>query len=105
VRIPNVLEFLSKGHKIKLGRLLLRNYFREELGMRYRVLGVVGQRFDDQTTLLKRQVAAHEYINVLSEGKEIFNIDESIIRSSDQRRRGWAQAKNKLLVSKALRLP
>ncbi len=38
-------------------------------------------------------------------GNEVFNIDESIIRSTDQRRRGWAQAKNRILVSKALRLP
>ena len=38
-------------------------------------------------------------------GTEIFNIDESIIRSTDQRKRGWALAKNRILVSKALRLP
>ena len=73
--------------------------------MRYRVLGVVGQRFDEQSTLLKRQLAAHEYIQALKKGDEIFNIDESIIRSTDQRKRGWAQAKNRILVSKALRLP
>jgi hypothetical protein len=41
----------------------------------------------------------------LKAGNEVFNIDESIIRSTDQRRRGWAQAKNRILVSKALRLP
>jgi hypothetical protein len=62
--------------------------------MRYRVLGVVGQRFDEHSTLLKRQVAAYEYLRVLKTGAEIFNIDESIIRSTDQRKRGWAQAKN-----------
>ncbi len=38
-------------------------------------------------------------------GTEVFNIDESIIRSTDHRRRGWVQAKNRILVSKALRLP
>lgn len=84
---------------------MLRKYLREVLGMRYRVLGVVGQRFDEQSTLLKRQVAAFEYLRVLMADTEIFNIDESIIRSTDQRRRGWAQAKNRILVSKALRLP
>jgi hypothetical protein len=52
--IPDVVEALKKKHKIKLGRSLLRDYFREELGMRYRVLGVVGQRFDEPQTLLKR---------------------------------------------------
>jgi hypothetical protein len=51
--------------------------------MRYRVLGVVGQRFDEHSTLLKRQVASFEYIKVLKTGTEVFNIDESIIRSTD----------------------
>jgi hypothetical protein len=96
---------LSKRHGIRVSATLLRKYLKEELGMRYRVLGVVGQRFDDQSTLLKRQIAAQEYINVLKDGTEIFNIDESIIRSTDHRKRGWKQAKNRLLVSKALRLP
>jgi hypothetical protein len=73
--------------------------------MRYRVLGVVGQWFDEHSTLLKRQIAAFEYLRVLKAGIEIFNIDESIIRSTDQRKRGWALAKNRILVSKALRLP
>ena len=73
--------------------------------MRYRVLGVVGQRFDEHSTLLKRQIAAFEYLRILQGGTEIFNIDESIIRSTDQRKRGWALAKNRILVSKALRLP
>jgi hypothetical protein len=41
----------------------------------------------------------------LKAGTEVFNIDESTIRSTDHRRRGWAQAKNWILVSKALRLP
>ena len=54
VRIPHVLEVLKKDHKIKLGGRLLRDYFREALGMRYRVLGVVCQRFDEAPTLLKR---------------------------------------------------
>jgi hypothetical protein len=54
--------------------------------MRYRVLGVVGQRFDEHSTLLKRQIAAFEYLRVLKTGTEVFNIDESIIRSTDQRK-------------------
>jgi transposase len=41
----------------------------------------------------------------LKAGTEIINIDESIIRSTDHRKRGWALAKNRILVSKALRLP
>ena len=50
-------------------------------------------------------MAAYEYLKHLNVGREIFNIDESIIRSTDQRKRGWVLGKNRLLVSKALRLP
>ncbi len=72
--------------------------------MRYRVLGVVGAHYDSELNLLMRQIASQEYIRILNQGKEIFNIDESIIRSSDSRRRGWVLAKNRILVSKAIRL-
>jgi hypothetical protein len=51
--------------------------------MSYRRLGVVGKNYDDLKNLLKRQVAAQEYIRVLKAGREIKNIDESIIRSTD----------------------
>jgi hypothetical protein len=61
----------------------LRKYLREELGMRYRILGVVGKHYDDLRNLLKRQLAAAEYIRILQEGREIINIDESIIKSTD----------------------
>ena len=50
-------------------------------------------------------MAASEYLRRLSEDLEIINIDESIIRSSDQRKRGWVLAKNRILVSHARRLP
>jgi transposase len=42
---------------------------------------------------------------MLSQGHEVINVDESIIRTTDHRRRGWAQAKNRILVTRALRLP
>ena len=54
ILIPDIQALLKKKHKIRVGASLLRDYLREELGMRYRVLGVVGQRFDEQSTLLKR---------------------------------------------------
>ena len=51
--------------------------------MSYRRLGVVGKNYDALKNLLKRQVAAQEYIRAIKEGREIINIDESIIRSTD----------------------
>ena len=38
---------------------------------------------------LQKQLAAYQYIMDLSSGKEIINIDESIIDNTDNRRHGW----------------
>jgi hypothetical protein len=73
--------------------------------MRYRVLGIVGKHYDDHANLLKRQVAAAEYIKLLKAGREVINNDERTIRSTDQRRRGWVGYGRRILSSKALRLP
>jgi hypothetical protein len=51
--------------------------------MSYRRLGIVGKHYDNDNNLLKRQVAAAEYIRLLKAGREIINIDESILRSTD----------------------
>lgn len=72
--------------------------------MSYKVLGRVSHRFDSSDTLLKKQVAAARYLKLLAEGFEILNIDESILRATDQRRRGWSLPKNKILVSHSKRL-
>ena len=54
------------------------------------VLGRVSRAYDEPKNLLKRQVAAEKMIELLAEDVEIFNVDESILRTTDQRRRGWA---------------
>jgi hypothetical protein len=72
--------------------------------MSYHVLGRVSKRFDEADNLLKRQVAAGKYIEMLDAGYEVFNFDESILRTTDSRKRGWALPKNKLLISHAKRL-
>ena len=51
--------------------------------MTYCRLGVVGKHYDEHINLLKRQVAAQEYIKILKAGRKVINIDESIIRSTD----------------------
>ena len=57
--------------------------------MSYRRVGVVGKHYDDHKNLLKHQIAAAEYIRLLNSEREVINVEESIIRSTDQRARGW----------------
>jgi hypothetical protein len=73
--------------------------------MSYRKVGIVGKHYDDHKNLLKRQIAASEYIRLLKSGREIINVDESIIRSTDQRTRGWVRQRKRVFTSNALRLP
>jgi hypothetical protein len=105
LQIPYLQQQLKDGHRISLSSSLLRRYIREELGMSYRRLGVVGKHYDDLGNLLKRQVAAAEYIKALRDDRHVINIDESIIRSTDQRKRGWTRFGKRILTSRALRLP
>ena len=73
--------------------------------MSYRRIGIVGKHYDDHKNLLKRQLAAAEYIRLLKSQREVINVDESIIRSTDQRTRGWVKQGKRVFTSKAVRLP
>ena len=57
--------------------------------MSYRVIGKVSTSFENPQNLLKKQLAAAKYLELLGEKGEVFNIDESILRTTDQRRRSW----------------
>ena len=85
VQIPMIIKALRKDHRVRVSPSTLRQYLRQVLGLRYRFLGVVGPHFDDLNNLLMRQLSASECIKALTEGKEIINVDESILRSSDSR--------------------
>ena len=58
LQIPYLLQTLKEKHGIILSGTQLRKYFKQELGMSYRKLGVVGKHYDDHKNLLKRQLAA-----------------------------------------------
>ena len=99
------LQTIKEKHGIILSGTQLSKYFKQELGMSYHKLGIVGNHYDDHKNLLKRQLAAAEYIRLLKSGREIINVDESIIRSTDHRTRGWVRQGKRILTSHALRLP
>ena len=46
----------------------LRKYLKKELGMTYHKVGVVGKHYDEHKNLLKRYLAAAEYIRLLKSG-------------------------------------
>jgi hypothetical protein len=105
LQIPYLLQTLKDKHGIILSVTQLRKYFKQELGMSYSKLGIVGKHYDDHKNLLKRQLAAADYIRLLKSGREIINVDENIIRSTDHRTRGCVRQGKRILTSHALRLP
>ena len=43
--------------------------------MSYRKLGIVGKHYDDHKNLLKRQLAATDYIRLFKSGRDIIIVD------------------------------
>ena len=39
--------------------------------------------------MFQRQFAAAKFIEILGSGKRLINIDESIVKFTDHRKRGW----------------
>ncbi len=62
VQVPYLLEVLKTNHGVQLSASYLRKYLKQELCMSYRNIGVVGKHYDDYKNLMKRQMAAAEYI-------------------------------------------
>ena len=83
LQLPYLLEALKTKHGVQLSATLLTRYLKRELGMSYCKVGVVEKHYDDYKNLQKRQLAAAEYIKLLKSGREVINVEESIIRSTD----------------------
>ncbi len=79
----------------------LRGYLKHALGMRYRSPGLITPEHNLEDKLLQRQYAAAQYIGFLTNGKTLLNIDESSLRSTDHRKRGWVNPKKKNYTSVA----
>jgi hypothetical protein len=51
-----------------------------------------------------RQIAAEEYIALMQEGRVIINVDESVLRATDHRTRGWSPYGRRKFSSHSQRL-
>ena len=65
LQVSYLLEVLKTKHGVQLSATYLRKYLKRELGMSYHKVGVVGKHYDNHKNLLKRKVAAAEYIRLL----------------------------------------
>lgn len=79
---------MSKGG-LKVSRPLLGQYLRAHMGATYRLVKPIQAIQNSMRAKLQRQLAAAKFIEALSDGLRVVNIDESAFTSTDHRKRGW----------------
>ncbi len=79
-------------------------FLKIECGLVYKRVLPISSAHNSHRNLLLRQYAAAKYIDALAGGRTIINIDESVIRVTDSRRRGWIGIRRKNIQSSSLRL-
>ncbi len=67
--------------------------------LRYKRLGVVNVDVNRQDNKKQRQIAASAFIEALSTGKTLINVDESVLRTTDDRKRGWVGIRRRLIAT------
>ena len=70
----------------------------------YKRLGIITPNHNKLEGRLQRQLAASHFIENLAQGTRIINIDESVLRNTDERRYGWVGVRVKNFTSLSQRL-
>jgi transposase len=89
IQLPALRTFLIEEGRFRISTSTLRSFLRERLGLRYVRLGIVSPLYNTPELRILRQIAAEQYIQILEEGKVLINVDESVLRATDHRTRGW----------------
>ena len=90
IQIPALRNYLRDEGRFRISHSTLRLFMRQRLGMSNVRLGIVSPLYNTHLLRLLRQIAAEEYIQLMQEGRTIINIDESVLRATDHRTRGWS---------------
>jgi hypothetical protein len=104
VQLPALRNFLRDEGRLRISISTLRRFVAEKLGLRYVRLGIVSPLHNTLQLRLLRQVAAEQYIEALEQGKIIINVDESVLRATDHRTRGWSPYGRRTFASYSQRL-
>lgn len=94
---------LSKCH-LRVSRPTLGRFLREKLNATYRILRPIKPIHNHPAAKLQRQYAASRLIEMVHSGTTVINIDESVIRYTDHRNRGWVPKANRNQVTSNVRL-
>ena len=64
---------------------MVNRYLKQSLGLSYRTVKPISITHNKHQAKLQRQMAAAYYIQYMAEGKNIINIDESVLNQTDER--------------------
>jgi hypothetical protein len=81
-------ELLRKAG-LRVGLRLLSRFLRQRMNATYRLVRPITQIQNLAPAVLQRQFAAAKYIEVLQKGYRLISVDESVIKLTDHRKRGW----------------
>ncbi len=77
---------------------------KEKLHLKYKRILPIRASHNNKRNLLLRQLAAAKYIEALRDGWDIINVDESVLRATDERKRGWVGVARRNYESSSQRL-
>ena len=77
---------------------------KEVLQMSYRGVKHINPRHDNEESRLKRQFSAAQFLENITSGATIINIDESSLYQTDTRSKTWAPIGKKAYLTKSRRL-
>ncbi len=102
--LREVQTMLLRKCQLRVSRPTLGKYMREELNATYKNVRAIKSAHNHPSAKLQRQYAASQMIKILHSGKKIINIDESVVKFTDHRSRGWIQRSKRNLVTNNIRL-
>ena len=79
---------------------MLNRYLKTELGLSFKKIKPITATHNKLQAKLQRQLASAYYIEYMTKGKTIINIDESVVNKTDERQHGWCfPGKNNMVTT------
>ena len=102
--LREVQQVVQSKCRLRVSRPTLGRFMREKLNATYKIVRPIKSAHNHPAAKLQRQYAASMLIEILHSGTKVINIDESVIKFTDHRNRGWVQRGIRNQVTNNIRL-
>ena len=104
IQVPELRQEVKSELQLNLSKAMLNRYLKTELGYSYKKVKPITATHNKQQAKLQRQLASAYYIEYMTKGKNIINVDESVINKTDERQHGWCYHGKQNMVTTMQRL-